>query len=97
MDLTSQNTALALRASASPLTTAQIDAALEACLELQHTATAVHNKCPFASLLLGPDNETILLTHFGLGSVRHAECELARLAASHYGFVCRLTRLKLSA
>jgi tRNA(Arg) A34 adenosine deaminase TadA len=68
----------------TPLTPAQIDAALDTCLKLQASATDTHEKFPCASLILGPDNETVLLTHFGLGSVRHAETEVVRLAAAQY-------------
>ena len=66
------------------LSNGQVDQALKRCLELQHEASNKHHKFPFAALLLGPDNDTILLTHFGLGSVQHAECELARSAAAQF-------------
>jgi tRNA(Arg) A34 adenosine deaminase TadA len=66
------------------MTRDQIDAALKACLELQKTAATQHEKKPFAALLLGPDNTTILLTHFSISHVQHAESELARLAAVHF-------------
>ncbi|KAJ9637429.1 hypothetical protein H2204_004853 [Knufia peltigerae] len=67
-----------------PLTKAQIDAALETCLGLQNTATKYHGKRPFAALLLGPDNTTVLLTHSSISHVQHAETELARLASIHF-------------
>src|SRR5262249_52895775 len=67
-----------------PLSKAQIDAALKRCLELQNTATSLHEKRPFAALLLGPDNATVLLTHFSISHVQHAETELARLASIHF-------------
>ncbi|PGH02679.1 hypothetical protein AJ79_07558 [Helicocarpus griseus UAMH5409] len=44
----------------------------------------MHNKRPFAALLLAPDNTTVLLTHLSISHVRHAETQLARLAAEHY-------------
>ncbi|OAG39326.1 hypothetical protein AYO21_06530 [Fonsecaea monophora] len=66
------------------LTKEQIDAALKACLDLQNTATSLHEKRPFAALLLGPDNTTVLLTHFSISHVQHAETELARLATIHF-------------
>ncbi|KAL6245712.1 hypothetical protein RBB50_007711 [Rhinocladiella similis] len=67
-----------------PLTKTQIDAALETCLDLQNTATKYHEKRPFAALLLGPDNTTVLLTHYSISHVQHAETELARLASIHF-------------
>ncbi|OAP58142.1 hypothetical protein AYL99_07232 [Fonsecaea erecta] len=66
------------------LTQEQIDAALKSCLDLQNTATTLHEKRPFAALLLGPDNTTVLLTHFSISHVQHAETELARLATIHF-------------
>jgi len=50
-------------------------------------------KQPFASILIGPDNETVLLSHSNLDHVNHAESSLARLAASHYtqGFLWTCT------
>ncbi|EXJ73170.1 uncharacterized protein A1O5_04320 [Cladophialophora psammophila CBS 110553] len=68
----------------TPLTKEQIDAALKACLDLQITAATLHEKRPFAALLLGPDNTTSLLTHFSISHVQHAETELARLATLHF-------------
>ncbi|KAI1611252.1 cytidine deaminase-like protein [Exophiala viscosa] len=68
----------------TPLTRAQIDAAMKTCLDLQITATTYHEKRPFAALLLGPDNVTVLLTHFSISHVQHAETELARLASIHF-------------
>ena len=41
-------------------------------------------KRPFAAVLVGPDNETALLTHQSVDHVNHAEASLARLAACHY-------------
>jgi len=67
-----------------PLTQAQIDAALGKCLDLQNTGVSLHSKRPFAALLLGPDNSTVLLTHLSISHVQHAEAELARLASIHY-------------
>ncbi|KIX01914.1 uncharacterized protein Z518_07853 [Rhinocladiella mackenziei CBS 650.93] len=68
----------------TPLTKAQIDAAMKDCLDLQITATSFHEKRPFAALLLAPDNTTILLTHVSISHVQHAETELARLASIHF-------------
>ncbi|KAJ9608032.1 hypothetical protein H2200_007020 [Cladophialophora chaetospira] len=70
--------------SRTPLNQAQIDAAMIACLNLQTTATSLHGKRPFAALLLGPDNSTVLLTHSSISHVQHAETELARLATVHF-------------
>lgn len=67
-----------------PLTPAQLSNAATACLNLQSTAQDLHNKRPFAALLLAPDNETQLMTSLSLSHVRHAECELARNAADNY-------------
>ena len=67
-----------------PLTKPQIDAALEMCLDIQNDATARHGKRLFAAVLLGPDNTSILLSHFSISHYQHAESELARLAAVHY-------------
>jgi tRNA(Arg) A34 adenosine deaminase TadA len=36
---------------------------------------------PFGALLVGPDNETVLLAQGNVDTVRHAESELARTAA----------------
>ncbi|KAK5023444.1 hypothetical protein LTS07_009319 [Exophiala sideris] len=71
-------------ATLKPLTKAQIDAAMSTCLDVQNTATTYHEKRPFAALLLGPDNMTVLLTHFSISHVQHAETELARLASIHF-------------
>ncbi|KAL0258315.1 hypothetical protein SLS55_007490 [Diplodia seriata] len=58
-------------------------AGIEACLRVQRLAMT-QGKRPFAATLIGPDNETILLTHCSLSHVDHAESSLARLAALHY-------------
>ncbi|KAG9785283.1 hypothetical protein KCU88_g2532, partial [Aureobasidium melanogenum] len=68
----------------TPLTKAQIDTAMQTCLDLQNTATTIHSKRPFAALLLGPDNTTVLLTHFSISAVQRAETELARLASLQF-------------
>lgn len=68
----------------TPLTGSQIDAALRLCLELQTTATSLHQKRPFGAILLGPDNTTVLLSHFSISHVQHAETELARLSSLHF-------------
>ncbi|MCB1124436.1 MAG: nucleoside deaminase [Verrucomicrobiae bacterium] len=39
---------------------------------------------PFGALLVAPDNETILLRHGNVDTVRHAESELAREAAARF-------------
>ncbi|EPE27587.1 Cytidine deaminase-like protein [Glarea lozoyensis ATCC 20868] len=64
-------------------TKAQIDAAIEKCLDIQRRAVTFQKR-PFAALLLGPDNETVLLSHQSVDQVNHAESSLARLAYCHY-------------
>ncbi|KAH8586694.1 cytidine deaminase-like protein [Bisporella sp. PMI_857] len=73
-------------------TPAQIAAAIEKTLEVQRRAVTF-GKRPFAAVLLGPDNETVLLTHQSIDQVNHAESSLARLAYSHYSkeFLWRCT------
>jgi tRNA(Arg) A34 adenosine deaminase TadA len=73
-------------------TKAQIDAAIQACLAVQRRAITF-GKRPFAAVLLGPDNETILLSHQSIDQVNHAESSLARLSYSHYSkeFLWRCT------
>ncbi|PQE04951.1 cytosine deaminase protein [Rutstroemia sp. NJR-2017a BBW] len=66
-----------------PITPAQIEAAIHACLEVQRRAVSL-GKRPFAACLLGPDNQTVLLTHQSVDQVNHAESSLARLAYCHY-------------
>ncbi|RYY52125.1 MAG: nucleoside deaminase, partial [Comamonadaceae bacterium] len=39
---------------------------------------------PFGALLVGPDNETVLLEQCNIDTVNHAESTLARVAASNY-------------
>jgi hypothetical protein len=65
------------------ITPAQIEAAINACLEVQRRAVSL-GKRPFAACLLGPDNQTVLLTHQSVDQVNHAESSLARLAYCHY-------------
>lgn len=65
-------------------TPAQIATNLEKCLQHQTVAVTQHAKRPFAALLVAPDHETVLLTHFSISHVEHAEAGLARLAALHY-------------
>lgn len=65
------------------ITNAQIEAAMAACLTIQRRAVTF-GKRPFAACLLGPDNETILLTHQSVDQVNHAESSLARMAYGHY-------------
>jgi len=64
-------------------TKAQINAAINAALSVQRRA-ASFGKRPFAAVLLGPDNETILLSHQSVDQVNHAESSLARLSYLHY-------------
>lgn len=66
-----------------PMTPAQVTAGVEAALEVQRRAVTF-GKRPFAAVLVGPDNETVLLTHQSIDQVNHAESSLARLAYSHY-------------
>lgn len=67
-----------------PLSSQEIDGAFRSCLKVQNDAVAEHGKRPFAALLLGPDNVTILATHNSISHYQHAESELARLAATQY-------------
>lgn len=67
----------------TPPTPSQIEAGINACLEVQRRAVT-QGKRPFAAVLLGPDNETVLLSHQSIDQVNHAESSLARLAYSHY-------------
>ena len=69
-----------------PITTAQVGEVLSAVLKVQEEAStnAYANKRPFAAILLGPDNTSVLMTHFSISHIRHAESELARLASDHY-------------
>ena len=39
---------------------------------------------PFGAVLVGPDNETVLLEQCNIDTVNHAEATLARVAASNY-------------
>ncbi|KAH8193787.1 hypothetical protein TruAng_012045 [Truncatella angustata] len=66
-----------------PMTPGQITAGINAALEVQRRAVTF-GKRPFAAVLLGPDNETVLLTHQSIDQVNHAESSLARLAYTHY-------------
>ncbi|KAF7586121.1 hypothetical protein BBP40_009434 [Aspergillus hancockii] len=43
-----------------------------------------HGRALSASNLVAPDRETILLTHWNISHIDHAELCLARLAAAHY-------------
>ncbi|KAK5688262.1 hypothetical protein LTS10_000240 [Elasticomyces elasticus] len=62
---------------------AQVNSAIEACLVVQRRGVQM-GKQPFAAVLIGPDNETVLLSHSNLDHVNHAESSLARLASAHY-------------
>jgi tRNA(Arg) A34 adenosine deaminase TadA len=68
------------------LTAQQLSDAASASLTLQATGQTLHNKRPFAALLLAPDNTTILQSSLSLSHVRHAECELARNAAENFAW-----------
>lgn len=65
------------------MTPDQITAGVEAALTVQRRAVTF-GKRPFAAALVGPDNETVLLTHQSIDQVNHAESSLARLAYTHY-------------
>jgi tRNA(Arg) A34 adenosine deaminase TadA len=39
---------------------------------------------PFGALLVAPDGETVLMKQENLGTIKHAETELSRLAFAHY-------------
>ncbi|KAH8820852.1 cytidine deaminase-like protein [Xylogone sp. PMI_703] len=64
-------------------TKAQIDTAINAALTVQRRAVSF-GKRPFGAVLLGPDNETILLTHQSIDQVNHAESSVARLSYLQY-------------
>lgn len=59
----------------TPITKAQIEAGINICLAIQRRAVTF-GKRPFAACLLGPDNETVLLTHQSIDQVNHAEVNL---------------------
>ncbi|KAF7195331.1 putative cytosine deaminase [Pseudocercospora fuligena] len=61
----------------------QIRAGIEACLVVQRRALTM-GKRPFSAALVGPDNDTVLLTHQSIDHVHHAESSLARLASTHF-------------
>ncbi|KAH9906851.1 cytidine deaminase-like protein [Xylariomycetidae sp. FL2044] len=67
----------------TPMTSAQLAAGVAAALAVQRRAVGF-GKRPFAAALVGPDNETVLLTHQSVDQVNHAESSLARLAYGHY-------------
>ncbi|KAI9812925.1 MAG: hypothetical protein M1827_004443 [Pycnora praestabilis] len=64
-------------------TATEIEAGINACLTVQRRALS-QGKRPFAAVLVGPDNSTVLLSHQSVDHVNHAESSLARLAASHF-------------
>ena len=74
----------ALFPSRNPLDKGARYLAILAALDLQRDAVANHGKRPFVALLLAPDNKTVLLSHFSISHVEHAESCLARLASIHY-------------
>jgi tRNA(Arg) A34 adenosine deaminase TadA len=67
----------------TPITSTQLSSAIQAALTVQRRATTM-GKRPFAAILLGPDNETVLLSHQSVDQVNHAESSLARIAYCHY-------------
>ncbi|MCJ1399734.1 hypothetical protein MMC11_002936 [Xylographa trunciseda] len=67
-----------------PINAAEIHDAVLTALRIQIDAVENHQKRPFAALLLAPDNKTVLLSHFSISHVEHAESCLARLASIHY-------------
>ncbi|BDD62687.1 hypothetical protein MPDQ_004450 [Monascus purpureus] len=68
----------------NPITMAQVTKALHTCLALQETARTVHGKRPFFSILLAPDNETVLASCPSISHIRHSETELARMVADQF-------------
>lgn len=66
-----------------PPTAGQVKENLTKCLQVQR-AGAQQGKRPFAAILVAPDNVTVLLSHFSISHVEHAESCLARLAAIQY-------------
>ncbi len=54
------------------MTSSQIEKGINAALEIQRRAVTF-GKRPFAAVLLGPDNETVLLGHQSVDQVNHAE------------------------
>ncbi|KAK1062432.1 hypothetical protein LTR74_010271 [Friedmanniomyces endolithicus] len=66
-----------------PPSTDQTESGIDACLVVQRRGVQM-GKQPFAAVLVGPDNKTVLLSHSNLDHVNHAESSLARLASSHY-------------
>ncbi|KAI0137897.1 cytidine deaminase-like protein [Hypoxylon sp. NC0597] len=65
------------------MTPAQIASGIQAAHNVQRRAVAF-GKRPFAAVLIGPDNDEVLLTHQSVDQVNHAESSLARLAYKHY-------------
>lgn len=65
------------------MTPDQVRAGVAAALAVQQRAVTF-GKRPFAAVLVGPDNETVLLSHQSVDQVNHAESSLARLAYCHY-------------
>ncbi len=56
----------------TPISKSQIEGGINRCLGVQRRAVTF-GKRPFAACLLGPDNETVLLTHQSVDQVNHAE------------------------
>ena len=61
------------------ITKAQIETGINICLGIQRRAVTF-GKRPFAACLLGPDNETVLLTHQSIDQVNHAEVHISLLS-----------------
>lgn len=68
----------------NPITPTQLAKAVQSCLELQETARTIHGKRPFYSILLAPDNESIIASSASISHVRHSETQLARQAADQF-------------
>jgi tRNA(Arg) A34 adenosine deaminase TadA len=65
------------------MTPQQVRAHLHAANEVALEAQAL-GKHPFGAVLIGPDNESVLLRQGNIDTVNHAESTLARQAASAY-------------
>ncbi|MCJ1381164.1 hypothetical protein MMC17_004273 [Xylographa soralifera] len=70
--------------SRKPIDKTEVYNAIFAAIQVQSDAVEHHQKRPFAAVLLAPDNKTVLLSHFSISHVDHAESCLARLASVHY-------------
>ncbi|KAI9696175.1 MAG: hypothetical protein M1820_008243 [Bogoriella megaspora] len=61
----------------------QIQKSILHCLDVQKRAVT-NGKQPFGACLVGPDNESVILTHGNVDHVNHAESSLARTAAAQF-------------